>query len=139
MTVDQYPTRRDAAAAGGAPTLHEQPSTTERSALAVHRDPSLVKPRRPGTQEEPRSKRYVRWMRPTDLVNVLGSRVALRGIDFQRELARRTQRLPYQVAAATRRGIRHRAHRLPPLSAFGGAGPTRDAGVGSALSVGRQL
>ena len=135
MTDDQYAPRRGDVVASGSSIPREQSSPVERSALAVHRDPSLVKPRRGDAQEE-RLERYVTWMRPTDLVNVLGSRAALRGIDFQRELARRTQRLPFRLAAVTRRGIRNRAHRLPPLSAFGGARRTRSPELRSAISKG---
>ncbi|MEV1130524.1 hypothetical protein [Agromyces sp. NPDC049794] len=55
------------------------------------------------------------WVRASDLLNSGSGRVAGRGLDFEAELARRMRR----SAATTRRAIRDRADRLPPLSAFG--------------------
>ena len=55
------------------------------------------------------------WVRASDLLSSGTGRVAGRGLDFETELARQTRR----SAATTRRAIRERADRLPPLSAFG--------------------
>ena len=55
------------------------------------------------------------WVRASDLLNSGSGRVAGRGLDFEAELARWMRR----SAATTRRAIRDRADRLPPLSAFG--------------------
>lgn len=73
-----------------------------------------------------RRARGVEWVRPTDLIARHGAGLAGRGFDFEVELARRTR----TVTATGMRGLGHRAHRLPPLSAFGcrtpaQAGPSR--------------
>ncbi len=57
----------------------------------------------------------IAWVRASDLLNAGTGRIAGRGIDFEAELARRMRRTP----ATTRRAIRERADRLPPLSEFG--------------------
>jgi hypothetical protein len=55
------------------------------------------------------------WVRASELLNTGSARIAGRGIDFEAELARRMHRSP----TATRRALRERADRLPPLSEFG--------------------
>lgn len=55
------------------------------------------------------------WVRASDLLNSGTGRVAGRGLGLEAELARRMRR----TAGTTRRAIRERADRLPPLSAFG--------------------
>ena len=55
------------------------------------------------------------WVRASDLLNGGTGRVAGRGLDLEAELAQRMRR----TAATTRRAIRERSDRLPPLSAFG--------------------
>lgn len=55
------------------------------------------------------------WVRASDLLSTGTGRIAGRGIDFEANLARRMRRTP----ATTRRAIRERADRLPPLSEFG--------------------
>jgi len=57
----------------------------------------------------------VTWVRASDLLSSGTGRVAGRGIDFEAELARRMRRTP----ATTRRAVRDRASKLPPLSDFG--------------------
>jgi hypothetical protein len=57
----------------------------------------------------------VNWVRASDLLSSSTGRMAGRGIDFEAELARRMRRTP----AITRRAIRDRASKLPPLSEFG--------------------
>ena len=57
----------------------------------------------------------VNWVRASDLLSSSTGRMAGRGIDFEAELARRMRRTP----ATTRRAIRNRASKLPPLSEFG--------------------
>jgi hypothetical protein len=57
----------------------------------------------------------VTWVRASDLLSSGTGRMAGRGIDFEAELARRMRRTP----ATTRRAIRDRASKLPPLSEFG--------------------
>ena len=57
----------------------------------------------------------VNWVRASDLLSSSTGRIAGRGIDFEAELARRMRRTP----ATTRRAIRDRASKLPPLSEFG--------------------
>ena len=57
----------------------------------------------------------VNWVRASDLLSSSTGRIAGRGIDFEAELARRMRQTP----ATTRRAIRERASKLPPLSEFG--------------------
>ena len=57
----------------------------------------------------------VNGVRASDLLSSSTGRMAGRGIDFEAELARRMRRTP----ATTRRAIRDRASKLPPLSEFG--------------------
>lgn len=106
--------------------------------LASHGDPSTTAPTAGAVEETTkRPQRGVAWVRPSELTSLLSAKAAGRGIDFHAELARRSRRLSGQAAqrAGTgRRAISERAHRLPPVSAFGhrGAsqmGPTR-SGVG---------
>ena len=71
----------------------------ERSACAVHRDPSLT------TTAGDRSSRVgsgIAWVRPTDLIASSTARIAGRGINFQTELAHRVRRAPGQAFRATR-------------------------------------
>ena len=71
----------------------------ERSAFAVHRDPSLT------TTAGDRSSRVGRgiaWVRPTDLIASSTARIAGRGINFQTELAHRARRAPGHAYRATR-------------------------------------
>ena len=80
----------------------------ERSAFAVHRDPSLT------TTAGDRSSRVGRgiaWVRPTDLIASSTARIAGRGINFQTALAHRARRAPGHAYRATRdhaRDIRDR-------------------------------
>ncbi|MGI9824398.1 hypothetical protein [Agromyces sp. Marseille-Q5079] len=55
------------------------------------------------------------WVRASDLLSTSTGRVAGRGLDLEADLARRLRRAP----ASTRRAIRERAAKLPPLSEFG--------------------
>ena len=87
----------------------------ERSAFAVHRDPSLT------TTAGDRSSRVGRgiaWVRPSDLIASSTARLAGRGIDFQAELAHRVRRAPGQTYRATRNRARdardRRAARVVP-------------------------
>jgi hypothetical protein len=61
------------------------------------------------------ARRGIIWVRASDLLSTGTRRIAGRGIDFETELTRRMRRTP----ATTRRAIRERADRLPPLSEFG--------------------
>lgn len=88
--------------------------------LARHGDPSRVKT----ATERTGGRSHVVWVRPSELMAQAGGRVAGRGIDFQAELARRARHLPARTGATSRRAISERAHRLPPITAFG-----RDAQV----------
>jgi len=89
----------------------------EASTLARHRDPSITRPVTGSPIEKPRSG--VVWVRPSDLMTQAGGQLAGRGINFQAELAHRARLRPAQGLATTRRAISERAHRLPPISAFG--------------------
>ncbi|SJN10949.1 hypothetical protein FM113_10580 [Leucobacter sp. 7(1)] len=87
----------------------------ERSAFAVHRDPSLTTP---GADPGSRVGRGIAWVRPTDLIASSTARIAGRGISFQTELAHRTRRALGQTYRMTRdraRDIRdRRAERAAP-------------------------
>ena len=75
----------------------------ERSAFAVHRDPSLT------TTAGDRSSRVGRgiaWVRPTDLIASSTARIAGRGTNFQTELAHRARRAPGRAYRATRNHAR---------------------------------
>jgi hypothetical protein len=71
------------------------------------------------------------WVRASDLLSTGTGRIAGRGIDFEAELTRRMRRTP----ATTRRAIRERADRLPPLSEFG---PSREYPPFSRYGLGRR-
>ncbi|MGO3151929.1 MAG: hypothetical protein ACTIJJ_04800 [Galactobacter sp.] len=87
----------------------------ERSAFAVHRDPSLT-----GTATNPGSRvgRGIAWVRPTDLIASSTARIAGRGVNFQTELAHRARRAPGQTYRMTRDRARdfrdRRAERVAP-------------------------
>lgn len=70
--------------------------------------PSFTNPMRRG---EP----GIAWVRASDLLYSSSGRIAGRGLDFETALARRV----HQTPVVTRRAIRDRADRLPPLSEFG--------------------
>lgn len=61
----------------------------ERSALAIHQDPSLVR-------AHPSSKlgRGLEWVRPSDLIAAHSARLAGRGLNLQTDLAARVRHLP---------------------------------------------
>jgi hypothetical protein len=113
--------------------LVDRQRAEEVSELARHDDPSLA--RQPlSFSGADRVRSEVVWMRPTELVPVVTGRVAGQGIDLKSSLARRARTLPTQGVAATRRTIRERALRLPPLNAFGNGhgihGSVRRSGIG---------
>lgn len=95
----------DIAGASGTPDAIEATSTT--ATANPMSDPAWNRERRVG--------RGVEWVRPTDLVERSGSRLAGAGIDFQADIARRSR---HTVATSTR-GLAERARRLPPVAAFG--------------------
>ncbi|WP_157009121.1 hypothetical protein [Agromyces laixinhei] len=66
-------------------------------------------PRRPGQRPG------IVWVRASDLLSTGTGRIAGRGLDLEADLVRRLRRAP----ATTRRAIRERAAKLPPLSEFG--------------------
>ena len=78
-------------------------SEAERSAFAVHRDPSLTI-----TAGDRGSSvgRGIAWVRPSDLIASSSARLAGRGIDFQAELAHLVRRAPGQTYRATRNRAR---------------------------------
>ena len=76
----------------------------ERSAFAVHRDPSLTKV---GADPGSRVGRGIAWVRPTDLIASSTARIAGRGINFQTELAHRARRA-YRATRNHARDIRDR-------------------------------
>jgi hypothetical protein len=104
----------DTEAAGD--TSRPYPAQAEKSALStLHKKP----PANAGLSFTNPAKHAERpgivWVRASDLLSTRTGHIAGRGIDFEAELARRMRRTP----ATTRRAIRERADRLPPLSEFG--------------------
>jgi hypothetical protein len=89
----------------------------EVSALAKHQDPS--RPTRETGIVGPGGRNGITWVRPSELMVTGTSRIAGRGIDFQAALTLQSRRLTRQSIATSRHAINERAHRLPPLSAFG--------------------
>lgn len=90
----------------------------ERSAFALHRDPSLAP-----SGDQPRLGRGIAWVRPSDLIASSSARIAGRGIDFQTELAHRVRRAPRETFRATRNRARdlharHVDHGAPERSSF---------------------
>lgn len=83
------------------PDAEKASSEAERSAFAMHRDPSLTAGR-----SGRRVGRGVEWVRPSDLIAASSARAAGRGIDFQAELARQARRAPGQAVRAGRDGVR---------------------------------
>ena len=91
------------------PKQTEQPD--ERSALAVHHDPSQPTPT---TAVKPdRAKPSIAWVRPSDLPTAIGAPWVRRGIDLQAELTRRARRAPVQATARTGRRITRTAISRP--------------------------
>lgn len=74
--------------------------------------------------------RGVEWVRPSDLLARHAASWSGRGIDFQAELARRA-RAPMSI----RHQVGDRAHRLPPLTAFGRGSPTHTTAVRSGVGM----
>jgi hypothetical protein len=87
----------------------------------ANRDLAVVPAAPPGyagpsfTNPRTRGEASIAWVRASDLLYSGSGRVAGRGLDFETFLARRVRQTP----AVTRRAIRERADRLPPLSEFG--------------------
>lgn len=95
-------------------------SEAERSAFAVHRDPSLTTTAGDGGL---RVGRGIAWVRPSDLIAASSARLAGRGIDFQAELAHHVRRASGQTYRATRNRARdlrerHAARVAPESSVF---------------------
>lgn len=91
----------------------------ERSAFAVHRDPSLTSP---GADPGSRVGRGIAWVRPTDLIASSTARIAGRGINFQSELADRARRAPGHAYRATRNHARDIRDRRAERTSAGSAG-----------------
>lgn len=81
----------------------EAAGEVERSAFAVHRDPSLGDGARTAGS---RVGRGIEWVRPSDLIAAGSARVVGRGIDLQTELARQARRMPGRAIRAGRDGVR---------------------------------
>lgn len=103
-----------------APDAETTTAEAERSAFAVHRDPSL-NTGAPGR----RVGRGVEWVRPSDLIAASSARVAGRGIDLHTELARQVRRAPGRTIRAGRDGLRSareragsRVREVPDVSEF---------------------
>lgn len=103
-----------------APDAENPMADAERSAFAVHRDPSLN-----SASTGRRGGRGIEWVRPSDLIAARSARVAGRGIDLHAELARQVRRAPGRTIRAGRdrvRAVRERAgarvREVPDVSGF---------------------
>lgn len=83
------------------PDAEKTSSEAERSAFAMHRDPSLT-----AGKSGPQVGRGIEWVRPSDLIAASSARAAGRGIDFQAELARQARRAPVHAVRAGQDGVR---------------------------------
>lgn len=97
----------------------------ERSAFAVHRDPSMSSGS-PGS----RVGRGIEWVRPSDLIAASSAHVAGRGIDLHTELTRQARRIPGLTIRAGRASVRAardragaRVREVPDMSGFDVFGP----------------
>lgn len=117
MDEDDFEETRDTGAvAQGREHTHPDPVTSERTAFGhPSRTAMLRRQIRRDLLGDASEHPGIIWVRASDLLNTGTGRVAGRGLDLETELARRVRR----SAGATRRAIRERADRLPPLSAFG--------------------
>lgn len=101
-TAEPYERRLDRTFPDPTPTPEAEKAV---DALAVHRDPSV--PESMATQQPERGRPSVAWIRPTEMLTLLGSSFVGRGISLQAELTRRARRTPGAAASqATRRATR---------------------------------
>lgn len=84
---------------------------SERSALAVHGDPS--RPKSATASEQDRTRPSIAWVRPSDLPTAIGAPWARRGIDLQAELSRRARRTPGKATTRVGRRITRTAIARP--------------------------
>lgn len=103
-----------------APDAETTGITAERSAFAVHRDPSMS-PGSPGN----RVGRGIEWVRPSDLIAASSARFAGRGIDLHTELTRQARRVPGRTIRAGHDSVRaardragSRVREVPDVSEF---------------------
>lgn len=92
----------------------------ERSAFAIHRDPSLS-----SGSSGSRVGRGIEWVRPSDLIAASSARLAGRGINLHTELTRQVRRAPGRTIRAGRDGLRtardrasSRVREVPEVSEF---------------------
>ncbi|WP_159599075.1 hypothetical protein [Agromyces humi] len=85
------------------------------AALAVRSSATEAGPTPSLDPSGPQQRPGIVWVRASDLLSSGTGRIAGRGLDLEADLARRLRRAP----ATTRRAIRERAAKLPPLSEFG--------------------
>ena len=86
-----------------------------RAALAARSTRTEADPAPALDPSRPAQRPGIVWVRASDLLSTGTGRIAGRGLDLEADLARRLRRAP----ATTRRAIRERAAKLPPLSEFG--------------------
>lgn len=110
------------------PDRRHEIGEAERSAFAVHRDPSLTEP---DTQR--RVGRGIAWVRPSNLIGSSTARLAGRGIDLQSDLARRARGAPGQAYRATRTQVRE--HRSRIAGRAGSARPIPEPSVFDSFDV----
>lgn len=130
--------RRGAAAIGADPETEGGPSERSEETVVV---PDAVRAGAAhGSSSHPTTlaaarARGVEWVRPTDLLARQAATLSGRGIDFQAELARRA-RAPI-TSGLHQKGHRltDRAHRLPPISAFGRGSPTTSGPARSGVEM----
>lgn len=109
--IPQRELRREPEELIAIPDAENASGEAERSAFAIHRDPS-----RTAGRSDRRVGRGIEWVRPSELIASSSARVAGRGIDFQTELARQARRASGQAIRAGRdeiRAVRERAESRP--------------------------
>jgi hypothetical protein len=117
MDEDVFDESRGAAGVNDSGEMHgPHPEPVDHSSLSALPHGGTSDARRTFTTPEKLASRPgIVWVRASDLLSTGTGRIAGRGIDFEANLAQRMRRTP----ATTRRAIRERADRLPPLSEFG--------------------
>lgn len=121
MNTDQRYERRDPSPAS---TSTDTRASTEPSPLAVHGDPSRSEQKPPERQS-----RSVRWVRPSEMPGLIGSKYVRFGIDANSELAKATRRAPRTAISRVRNRVSRRGIATPELPPTHTT-PTRREGLG---------
>lgn len=99
-------------------------------ALAVYRDPSITPGQAAQVTREGGSVPGVAWVRPSEMLTMLGSRYVRRGIDIEADLARRARGVPGAVVSKASRRITRSAIARPDPPAPATGTVTDQGGLG---------